>query len=315
MIEVFSLDKIKDKIVKINLKALSRRKSWVRIVSPDPENLKLLSENTKIPIEELQESLEEEERPKVSARKYLEIIYRAPTIIDQELETQPVYFYLLEDKLVTIEKKPLKILDDISENLSKNKLKFLFKKGFSFFVYHVIDKINDDYLLKIDRIAAKIDIYENFSKKQMNVKDIEKIYEQSVTLSFFNQALIANIEVLNLLKKGYFKQIPKKDSVLYEELYYDMLQIIDTEKIQRDVVSNLINVNSILTTTRLNEFMKQLTIIALIMAIPTLFSGIYGMNFVNIPLANHKYGFHITSGIILIITFGVYYFFTKKFNN
>ena len=272
-----------------------------------------LSKHTKIPIEELKESLEEEERPKVSAKSYLEIIYRAPSIIDQELETQPIYFYLLENMLVTIEKKPLKIFENISENLSKNKNKFLFKKGFSYFIYYVIDRINDDFLMRIDKIADRIDIYENFSKKQMNVKDIEKIYDQSVTLSFFNQALIANVEVLNLLKKGYFKLIPRKDNGLFEELYYDVLQILDTEKIQREVITNLISVNSVLTTTRLNEYMKQLTLIALIIAIPTLLSGIYGMNFVNIPLADHKYGFHITSAIILFITFATYYLFTKKF--
>ena len=215
--------------------------------------------------------------------------------------------------LVTIEKKPLKIFENISENLSKNKNKFLFKKGFSYFIYYVIDRINDDFLMRIDKIADRIDIYENFSKKQMNVKDIEKIYDQSVTLSFFNQALIANVEVLNLLKKGYFKLIPRKDNGLFEELYYDVLQILDTEKIQREVITNLISVNSVLTTTRLNEYMKQLTLIALIIAIPTLLSGIYGMNFVNIPLADHKYGFHITSAIILFITFATYYLFTKKF--
>ena len=60
--------------------------------------------------------------------------------------------------------------------MSQNKNKFLFKKGFAYFVFHVIDKINDDFLLKVDKIAARIDIYENFSKKEMTVKDIEKVY-------------------------------------------------------------------------------------------------------------------------------------------
>jgi magnesium transporter len=147
----------------------------------------------------------------------------------------------------------------------------------------------------------------------MTVKDIEKVYDQSVTLSFFNQALIANVEVLNALKKGYFKFIPAKNKVLFEELYYDVLQIIDTEKIQREAITNLINVHSILTSTRLNEFMKRLTAIALIVAIPTMLSGIYGMNFRYIPFVSHRYGFYIVSGIMILITLGFYYLF-KKFD-
>jgi magnesium transporter len=310
MIEVFSYNRASEKIKKVELN--KARFAWIRIVNPDPEKIKLLSKYTYIPVEELQESLDEEERPKVSQGKYLEIIYRAPSVVDSELETLPIYFYLLEDKLVTIEKKPLPILNKISENMSKNKNKFLFKKGFSYFVFHVMDKINDDFLLRVDKIAARIDIYENFSKKEMTVKDIEKIYDQSVTLSFFNQALIANVEVLNSLKKGYFKLIPAKNKRLFEELYFDVLQVLDTEKIQREALTNLINVHSILTSTRLNEFMKRLTTIALIVAIPTMLSGLYGMNFKYIPLADHPYGFYISSFIMIFITLGFYFVFKKS---
>lgn len=313
MIEVFSYTRGAEKIKKINLDDSSRGVKWIRVVQPDPENLKLLSKNTGIPEAELQESLEEEERPKITVNKYLEIIYRAPYIVDNELETLPIYFYLFNDKIVTIEKKPLGILDEISKNMANNKSKFLFKKNLPYFIFHAMDKINDDFLMKIDKIAARVDIYEKFSKKEITVKDIELIYDQSVTLSFFNQALIANVEVLNALKKGYFKLIPGKDKVLFEELYYDILQILDTEKIQREAVTNLINVHSIITSTRLNEFMKRLTAIALIVAIPTMISGLYGMNFVNIPLKDHPYGFYITTFIVILITLGFYYLF-KKFD-
>jgi len=289
MIEVFSYTSSSNQVKKIGLKNLGRKPTWVRIVSLDPKKIKEVSKSIGIPLEELQESLEEEERPKVSVREYMEIIYRAPYVIENEIETLPIYFYLKKNKLITIEKKPLKIFDTLSQNFSNNKNKFLFREGFPYFIYHVIDKINDDFLERIDRIAARIDIYENFSKKDLAVGDIEKLYDQSVVLSFFNQALIADAEVLNLLRKSYFPLIPKKDNVLFEELHHDVLQVIDTEKIQREVIANLMNVHSILTSTRLNEFMKRLTIIALILAIPTILSGLFGMNFTHTPLKNHDY--------------------------
>jgi magnesium transporter len=312
MIEVYYFDRAKVEIVKSDIDKISRKLAWIRIVDLDEAKINLLSEHLKIPVEELRETLEEEERPKVSLNKYLEIIYRAPYVLDDELETLPIYLYLFNDKLVTVEKKPLKIIEDISQRMKAKNAKFLFKKGLSYFVYYIIDKINDDFLSRIDKIASKIDIYENFSKKEMTVSDVEKVYDQSVVLSFFNQALIANLEVLNTMKKSFFKMIPRKDNKLFEEAYFDVLQIIDTEKIQRESVSNLINVHSIITSTRLNEFMKRLTIIALIMAIPTMISGIYGMNFVNIPLKDHPYGFYITTIGIMIITVAIYYFFTKQ---
>lgn len=312
MIELYYFDRAKNEIFKTDIEKISRKLAWIRIVDLDEEKINLLSEHLKIPNSELRETLEEEERPKVSLTRYIEIIYRAPYVVDDELETLPIYFYLFNDKLVTVEKKPLKIITDISTNMLTNKSKFLFKKGLSYFIYYIIDKINDDFLARIDKIGSKIDIYENFSKKEMTVKDVEKIYDQSVSLSFFNQALIANLEVLNTLKKSFSKLIPKTDNKLFEEAYFDVLQIIDTEKIQRESVSSLINVHSIITSTRLNEFMKRLTIIALIMAVPTMLSGVYGMNFLHIPFKDHPYGFYITTAGILLITFGIYYFFNKQ---
>ncbi len=309
MVEVFYVDT--ENIKKGKLEKLTSHKTWIRVVNPTLDKIELLSQHTKIPLEELKESLEEEERPKVSSGDYLEIIYRAPYTVSQDLETLPIYFYLFRDKLITIEKKPLPIMEKISSEMSKNKNKFLFKRGFPYFIFHVIDQINDDYLLKIDKIAARIDIYENFSKREMTVNDIERMYDQSVTLSFFNQALIANVEVLNSLRKGYFNLLRPRDKHMFEELYYNVLQIVDTEKVQREAITNLINVQAILTSTRLNQFMKRLTSIALIVAIPTLLSGIYGMNFKYIPLAEHRYGFWIISGIMIIISIMFLYLFEK----
>ncbi|MBN1502275.1 hypothetical protein JW930_01920 [Candidatus Woesearchaeota archaeon] len=310
MIEVFSFKE--NNIVQGELKELNRELSWIRVISPNKETIEAVSENIGIPIEELEEPLEEDERPKISSGKYLEIIYRAPYIENQEVKTYPIYLYLFQDKLISVEKEPYQILSNISLLMEKNKAKFLFKKRLAYFVFYILDKINDDYLAKIDKIAANIDVYEEVTKKTLTKRDFENIYEQSVTLSFFNHALIANLEVLNALRKGYFKQISPRDKRYFEELYYDALQILDTEKIQREAISNLFNLQSVISANRLNEFIKKLTTIALIVAIPTMISGIYGMNFKSIPLAQHEHGFWITLGIMLTITVTLYIYFKNS---
>ncbi|MBD3204152.1 hypothetical protein GF327_07690 [Candidatus Woesearchaeota archaeon] len=300
-------------IKRTKLAEVKRSRAWIRVVSPNEESVKKLSDYTKIPLEEIKESLEEEERPRITSEKYIELIYRTPLIENGEVTTFPLYIYIIRNKIITIEKEPYSTLSNIQANMESKKYKFLFKKGYGYFIFYILDKINDDFLTNIDKIAANIDVYEEVTKRDLKIKDIERIYEQSVTLSFFNQALIANVEVLNSLRKGYFKQFSKKDKVLFEELYYDALQILDTEKIQREAITNLFNLQSIISSARLNVFMKKLTLIALIISIPTMISGIYGMNFVNIPLRYHPFGFYITSGVIIIITIFALFYFRKSY--
>lgn len=64
----------------------------------------------------------------------------------------------------------------------------------------------------------------------------------------------------------------------------------------------------------MNSIMKSLTVITLIMAIPTVVSGIYGMNVDSqwVPFAHVQNGFGIICGIIVIICVLIFIFLRKK---
>lgn len=292
---------IKEDVVSIPLEEINRRMvTWVRCVNPVEEDLKALSDLSEIPIEEFRESIEEDQRPKLNITKYVEIIYRAPYRMRNEVITIPVSFFQISNLIITIEKTPLPILEELEEMILKKRARFLFRKTPGFFFYYVFDKINDDFLSHIDRVTDSV---ETVKKKEEQIGEIafERLYSLSVTSSFFNQALIANIEVLNALRKAYYKHFTTTNKRAFEELYYDALQILDREKIQREVITNLFNLQNIRITMRLNEFIKKLTALALVVMVPTLISGIYGMN-VRLPLEDSPYAFWIIIFTMVMIT-------------
>lgn len=298
MIESFALRG--DRVVQPKQKKVGKGIVWIRCVKPGLKDLNVLSRLSKIPVEEFEESMSEEERPKISVDKYMEIIYRAPYKVKEEIVTIPVYIYIKGKLLITIEKRPYAPLTYLSDYMKKNKYKFLFRKAVGHFVFFVLDKINDDFLTHVDKIAVKVDILEE--RKSFSEKHIEHIYDSSITLTHFNQALLANLEVLNALRKSYFRPFKQGDRRRFSELYFDVLQIIDTEKIQRETITHLFNLQSVIISNRLNIFMKRLTSIMAIIMVPTLISGIYGMNFTNLPLKYHEYGFFILLGIMFLIS-------------
>ena len=300
MIEVFEY--LKGQVTLIKIEKLSNNKSWIRIVNPDEDKLRLIKEKTGIPFEELEESIEEEERPKVVTGKYVEIIFRAPIVDKGEIRTTPFYIYILPNKIVTIEKDEIAVVSKLSEKFKVDKEKFIFKPELTFFASYLIDKINDEFIVKIDKIARQIDIYENVSNKSLSNKDMEKLYDQSVALTIFNQGLIANVEVLNVLRKTKSKKFSAEDKEMFNELYYNALQLLDNEKIQRENVSNLFNLQSILASSRLNISMKKLTYLAIIFSVPTIISSIYGMN-VKLPFGSHPYGFYIIIAFMVLMIF------------
>ena len=310
MVRVFSL--VRDVVKEVSLDDIkSNFPVWVRCISPDKAALSKLSELSKIPVDDLSDFLEGDERPLLYKGKYLEVIYSAPAISsDGELDTTPVYIYHNNNVVITIEVVRSRVLDLFEQKCSRNKGKYLFKRVPAYFIFNVLDKINDEFLLNVDRISSTLDIFEK-KLSMLNERSMERIYQSSVVLSSFNQSILANIEVLNSLKKVYYRGFTSVDRENFSGLYYDALQIMDHEKVQRDVIANLFNLQSSLTSFRLNEFMKKLTSIAFIIMVPTLVASIYGMNFDYIPLAHHPYGFHITVVAMFSLLMLVYLVFKK----
>ena len=84
--------------------------------------------------------------------------------------------------------------------------------------------------------------------------------------------------------------------------------------IYRDIINGTRELLSSVIDNRMNSIMKSLTVITLIMAIPTVISGIYGMNVDSnwVPLAHVQNGFGIIFGIIVIICVIIFIFLRKK---
>ena len=105
----------------------------------------------------------------------------------------------------------------------------------------------------------------------------------------------------------------KEDKELLDDVIIENKQAIEMAMIYRDIINGTRELMSSVMDNRLNNVMKYLTSITLIMAVPTVVSGLYGMN-VNkdgVPLADSPFGFGaICLGVLVVC--GVIFFVLKK---
>ncbi|MBN1386307.1 hypothetical protein JW968_05035 [Candidatus Woesearchaeota archaeon] len=293
------------RIAKVDFSRVSTGKmSYTRLINPSLEDLEKVADLTKIPIDELKESKEETERPKLNIGRYLELIYSAPVTEEGDVVTVPVHIYIVNNLIVTIETQRIYVLDKLEKKIEQRKARFLFGRSPGFFLYYLLDNINDHYLAIAEKISDMLDLLQEKGTDLGN-KDYEKLYSSSITSAFFNQSVLANIEVLNALKKSEYRSFESDDRHYFTELYFDALQILDTEKIQREMITNLFNLHSIITSSKINNFMKRITVLALIISIPVVISSMWGMNFAHIPFYDHPYGFWIVAASMSLITVSV----------
>ena len=105
-----------------------------------------------------------------------------------------------------------------------------------------------------------------------------------------------------------------EDTELLDDVIIENKQAIEMTMIYRDIINGTRELVSSVINNRLNNVMKYLTSITLVMAIPTIISGLYGMNVSGkwMPLSDTPYGFGIICIGTLVICILILLILRKK---
>jgi len=150
-----------------------------------------------------------------------------------------------------------------------------------------------EYLMKINSMRASIE------GKVSTRETLAELYELEKCLVYFKTSLRSNEMVLSRLSKLKSIQRYEEDEELFEDVLIEYKQAFEMTQIYYDILDNTISKNSALMNFELNNAMKLLTSLTIVMAIPTVISGFFGMNVLNLPFAENQNGFWC----IFVLTF------------
>src|SRR5699024_13849 len=133
-------------------------------------------------------------------------------------------------------------------------------------------------------------------------KEIQKIFSIQKTVIRYQITVTGLAEMLLSFKST-------ENSILWNSNFEDFYNDIRIECNQLNTTINMINniINSLLDTSgsipanNLSKSMNTLTSLTIVISIPTLITGFYGMN-INLPFQNHPYSLLIVSIVSFIIT-------------
>lgn len=275
---------------------------WIDMYNPTIPEGEEIAEKLGIDISDLLAPLDDEESSRIELEDgYTLILVDIPALEirhDKEAYTTiPLGIILANDMIITVCSEETPILQAfvngrVKEFSTKKKLRF---------VYQILFRIASHYQANLRIIDKKrTEIEERIDD---NTKDIDLIdlHTLESTLVYFATSLRANAVVLDRLTR--YKRLEQypDDKELLDDVIVENQQAVEMTTIYRDIINGTSNLMSSVINNRLNNVMKTLASITLVMGIPTLVSGIYGMNVSSIPLASTQYGFGIICLLILII--------------
>ncbi len=289
--------------------------SWFSLINPNEEEVKQVSLVLGLDEDFLLNSLDLDERSRIEIEDgNLLIITNLPIMLEDGcFDTLPLGIIYTPTSIITVCSKDNNILSSFNESTAytfdtKNKTEFMLK---------ILYRSVKFYLKYLDLINRTTDDIENELQKATNNKALFQLMEIQKTLVYFSTALkdndivlqkilrIANSKSSNLIKST------EDDTDLLEDVIIDTRQAIEMVDMHRMILEAMMEGFASIINNNLNLVMKFLAAITIIMSIPTMIGGLWGMN-VKVPFGLNPYGFLIVVTLSIITSVAVVFYFRKK---
>ncbi len=190
-------------------------------------------------------------------------------------------------------------------------------------LYAIMDQVVDDYAPVIDGLEHDIDEIE----MQLFTGDpdvTKRIYDLSGEIMDIQRAVRPLVGIITSIRADLEARHGKQDSAL--ELRRSLRDVLDhvirvVEKVEefRLTLQNALTVHATLVAQRQNENSlaqseqtKKISSWAAIIFAPSLITGIYGMNFVNMPELNWAWGYPVVLLLMLAFAVSLYVVFKSR---
>lgn len=298
MITASYLSKDQIKVEEVTAKPKTNNVVWYHCVKPSDDDLDLLEKITGVDRDHLEIAHDDEIHPYADKETFVELVYRVPLLEQGDIVTEPLIIFFKKKFVITMAAEKLKAIAQFEKSFAQNNQRFILKGTGTYFVHELLDAINDDFLNRINRITRTVDLVE---KAPQEIKHYESLYNASLTSAHFNRALLGNIDALNHLKKMRHQDISTDDRDNFIDLHREALQILDTERIQRELIANLFTFQNVIANQKVERKLRRITILAVLITVPTLISGIYGMN-VKLPMAENPFAFWYILALMVVVS-------------
>lgn len=278
---------------------------WISLISPTEEEILQTAEQCHVDADALRAALDPEERSRIETDEtYTMILVNIPTIVtanQKELyDTIPLAVILADEKIITVCSQHSPILRQFEEN----KVRDFSTAMRSRFLLQILFRVNSLYLQYLRSIDKRSEQVEAKLQRTTKNRELIEVYRLEKSLLYFTTSLRSNESVLEkMLRIDSIKKYPE-DAELLDDVIVENKQAIEMANIYSGILRGTMDVFASVISNNLNIVMKVLSIVTIVMAIPTIIFSAYGMNVnpAGMPFATSPAGFGIILGIAAAIS-------------
>lgn len=260
---------------------------WISLIAPTAQELMRVQTALDVEPDFLRAALDNEETSRIEREEDQTLIIVDVPVADESdvlnsvvYSTMPVGIIVTAQNVITVALRETSTLREFAEGRIRNVTPAQKTK----FVLQVLLHVSKRYLYYLRQIDKITHAVERQLHKDMQNKELFQLLDLEKTLVYFTTSLQSDSLTIKKITSGRFLKLYEEDQDLLDDVIIELNQAIEMSNIYSSILSGTMDAFSSVMSNNLNSVMKVLTAITILLTIPNVIFGFYGMNVAWLPL-------------------------------
>jgi magnesium transporter len=284
---------------------------WIGLFEPTADEFEAVRREFDLHELAVEDAIEAHQRPKVElyGDTLLVVLKTAAWNAERRgIEFGEVLVFVSDEFLITVRHGQTE-LHDVRLRLERRP--DLLREGPMAALYAIVDHVVDDYAPVVDQLDGEIRDVEAAVFSPSGSSQAQRIYEIKREALMLDGAIGPLVEPLGDVATGRYEQIPPELMTYFRDVSDHVQRLASHVESYRELLTNVLAANLTQVGIRQNEDVRRISAWAAIIAVPTLITGIYGMNFEHMPELTWQFGYPGVLALMALVCFGLYRYFHK----
>ena len=261
---------------------------WVSVERPDARLVEELGRQFDLHRLAIEDLTKRRQRPKLDTygAQSMVVIYEATGLAESGVAE--IHLFIGPTWILSVHWEPTPTVDAVRKRLMEpHKIRRV-----GDLLYVLMDAAVDSYFPELDRTSERIDTLEDrVLQGEADRKSLGEILELKRHLLEVRRVLAPMRDIANGLLRRELDFVDDESEPYYQDLYDHMVRVLDQVDLYRDLLAAVLDARLSVASNSLNAIMKRLTAFTVVLMVPTLIAGIYGMNFHFMPELGWSIGY------------------------
>ena len=282
---------------------------WVDIGEPTKEEEQLLSSFFHFHPLAIEDCLQMLQRPKLDHYGDYEF-FVLHAFNEKEMEAEELNLFVGKDFVVSFHFPPMQELQEARERIRSNPRDW--ERGNILITYNIVDKVVDTYFPIVYHIEDYLNEVDERLSMDMDHLSMDQVFDLRSDLLRLRRTIIPMRDLLYRVMYSERINLNQSERAYFDDIYDHLLKLTEMVEANRELTADIRDSYDSINASRMNRIMMILTTVSTVFIPLTFIVGVYGMNFINMPELEWKYGYFIVVGLMVVIATGMIAWFKYK---